>query len=322
MKTSLEDYIKSCQDRINRALETHLQAANSPYCHSNTQQPTRTLFDAMQYSVLDGGKRIRPILLYAAADALKAPPSLTEDLDQLACAVEFIHAYSLIHDDLPAMDDDDLRRGKPSCHRAFDEATAILAGDALQAEAFDLISRTQLADSTKLRLIRTLAQAAGPLGMVGGQAIDLASVNKTISLDQLETMHRLKTGALIRASVAMGAIAALGPELQSEPESEPQPETKAERKIEALDQYATAIGLAFQVQDDILDIESDTQTLGKPQGADLALNKPTYPALIGLEAAKDKANALLSSALAALKPFDTDALRLQQLATFVVRRRY
>jgi geranylgeranyl pyrophosphate synthase len=226
-------------------------------------------------------------------------------LDGIACAVEYLHAYSLVHDDLPAMDDDDLRRGNPTCHRAFDEATAILAGDALQSRAFELLAKLPgIAAQTRLELIATLAGAAGARGMVGGQAIDLAAVQQRIDLHHLETMHRLKTGALIRAAVRMGALLAGASAAQAT----------------ALDNYAAAIGLSFQVQDDILDITSDTATLGKQQGADLARAKPTYPALLGLTEARAKAQALHNEALSALRDFDGRADRLRQLSAYIIER--
>jgi geranylgeranyl pyrophosphate synthase len=246
---------------------------------------------------------VRPLLVYAAAEAIIGNDQQPA-LDGIACAVEYIHAYSLVHDDLPAMDDDDLRRGNPTCHKKFDEATAILAGDALQSRAFELLTLLDLDAEQRLALIATLAAAAGPRGMVGGQAIDLAAVQQRIDLAHLETMHRLKTGALIRAAVRMGAIAA-----------------KADaQQLLALDQYAAAIGLSFQVQDDILDITSDTATLGKQQGADLIRDKPTYPALLGLEAARAKAAALHRDAIDALAQFGANAERLRQLSAFIIER--
>ena len=222
--------------------------------------------------------------------------------------MELIHAYSLIHDDLPAMDNDDLRRGQPTCHRAFDEASAILAGDALQALAFDWLTHAgNWHAETRLQMTRILARAAGPQGMAGGQAIDLASVGNQLDLASLEYMHQHKTGALIRASVQLGALASE----QASPE-----------QLAALADYADCIGLAFQVQDDILDIESDTSVLGKQQGADLARNKPTYPALLGLEGARAKAAALRDQALDSLSGFAAQADPLRQLAHYIVQRRF
>lgn len=303
---SFANYSEHCRARIQEALAANLGGAVSEYAPAPTTAHLQRLFEAMRYSLLNGGKRVRPLLVYAAAESITSSTASAATLDAIACAVEYIHAYSLVHDDLPAMDDDDLRRGNPTCHRQFDEASAILAGDALQARAFELL--TELSDldaNTRLQLITTLAAAAGPRGMVGGQAIDLAAVQRTIDLTHLETMHRLKTGALIRAAVRMGALAAGANTAQ----------------LDALDRYAAAIGLSFQVQDDILDITSDTATLGKQQGADLARAKPTYPALLGLDAARAKAQALHADALAALEPFGTEAQRLRELSSFIVERR-
>jgi geranylgeranyl pyrophosphate synthase len=262
-----------------------------------------SLYDAMRYSVMNGGKRVRPVLVYAAAESV-APANAT-CLDLIACAFEFLHCYSLIHDDLPAMDDDDLRRGLPTCHRKFDEATAILAGDALQAEAFRLLCETALPAKIQIQLVRLLAQASGSQGMVAGQAIDLAAVDTTLDVDQLEDMHRLKTGALIRAAVLAGGIAAGATQAQ----------------LENLDRYARAVGLAFQVQDDVLDVESDTETLGKQQGADAALNKPTYATLLGLAGARQKSAQLIAEAHAAIAGFGDRAQRLHELADFIITRK-
>lgn len=229
-------------------------------------------------------------------------------LDGPASAIEFIHAYSLIHDDLPAMDNDDLRRGKPTCHRAFDEATAVLAGDALQTLAFQVLARDldMVQDPTvRLKLVDTLAQAAGSRGMAGGQAIDLASVGKELNLAELENMHIHKTGAMIRASVLMGALS--------------NPATTADA-LAGLDHYAKCIGLAFQIQDDILDIISDTKTLGKTQGADAFLNKPTYPALLGLDGARRHARVLHEDALESLAIFGPEADILRWIASYIIER--
>lgn len=268
------------------------------------ETPGSRLAEAMNYALSGGGKRIRPLLAFASYRSLAGSDDHPA-LDSIACAVEAIHAYSLVHDDLPAMDDDELRRGKATCHIAFDEALAILAGDALQTLAFETLSQADsLSAEAKLALINTLAQAAGAQGMVLGQAIDLAAVDGTLTLTQLERMHRCKTGALIDASVAMGAIAAGA-------------DTPSRR---ALESYSRAIGLAFQVQDDILDVTADTQTLGKTQGADAARNKPTYVSLLGLDAARQHADTLLSQALDTLAslPGDTQPLRL--IAQYVVER--
>jgi farnesyl diphosphate synthase len=244
--------------------------------------------------------------VYATGEALNIA---IENLDMIAAAIEMIHVYSLIHDDLPAMDNDDLRRGKATNHKAFDEATAILAGDALQTMAFNLLASSEkmtLSAEIRLRLISELSSAAGSFGMVGGQAIDLASVNQTLTLEQLEQMHHAKTGALICASVLMPAYC--DPSL-------------SEQKIVQLTQFASCIGLAFQVQDDILDIESDTETLGKTQGSDIAANKPTYPSIIGLNASKQKLQDLYQTAMHSLDEFGDSAQSLKQLARFIVKRR-
>ncbi len=285
------------------------------------QQPLQQsrLRESMRYSVLEGGKRVRPILVYATGEALNVPLEL---LDKPAAAIELIHVYSLIHDDLPAMDDDDLRRGKATAHIAFDEATAILSGDALQTLAFEILSQEQplqhallqrqqarslhkISAKNQLKIISILSTAAGMRGMVEGQAIDLAAVGKTLNERQLENMHHHKTGALIRASVHMASYCT--------------DSATQEQRNKLLD-YAEAIGLAFQVHDDILDIESDTETLGKQQGADIAAGKPTYPSIIGLDAAKLKAKKLYQDALDALSDFGPEADLLREIAGFIVKR--
>ncbi|OUR89573.1 geranyl transferase [Gammaproteobacteria bacterium 42_54_T18] len=291
----LPPYLQQCQDAVDTRLEYWL-----------IEQPSisQNLAEAMRYATFNGGKRVRPILVFAAAEALGANKNQAVDA---ACALEMVHAYSLVHDDLPAMDNDDLRRGKPTCHIAFDEATAILAGDSLQCFAFEVLTESDLpamTDNIKLAMIRTLAKASGTIGMAGGQALDLASEGKQLTLEELETVHRHKTGCLIRASVAMGGMIAQGNEQQ----------------MHALDEYADAIGLAFQVQDDILDIISDTETLGKQQGADIALNKATYPNILGLDAAKLLAQDLNHKAQNALTSFDEKALPLRALANYIVSR--
>ncbi|MCR8921515.1 polyprenyl synthetase family protein [Dasania sp. GY-MA-18] len=302
MSDTFKLFLQNSQQRVEAALSAQLSHSLS----NSQQQPLlQRLHDAMHYSLFNGGKRVRPMLVYAAAQAINSH-SDAQDLDKAASAIEMIHSYSLVHDDLPAMDDDDLRRGKPTCHIAYDEATAILAGDALQALAFEQLASLNSSSDTRVALIRRLSQAAGPLGMVGGQAIDLASVNQQIDLPQLQTLHQLKTGALIRAAVSMGATVAGASAAQ----------------LSALDDYASAIGLAFQVTDDILDIESDTETLGKQQGADLALNKPTYPALLGLAGAKEKAQQLQQQALQALAGFDQAAQPLRDLAAYIITRKH
>ena len=262
------------------------------------------LREAMRYSVLGGGKRLRPTLVYATGTALGAAP---EALDDPAAAVELIHVYSLVHDDLPAMDDDDLRRGRPSCHRAFDEATAILAGDALQALAFELLAApADPAEATRrLTMTRLLARGIGTAGMAGGQAIDLESVGRQLDLTALQTMHRLKTGALIETSVLMGAAAAgvlEGP------------------THDALREYGAAIGLAFQIQDDILDVTGTTASIGKVAGADAAHAKPTYTSLMGLDGARAAATAQLARARTAIAPLGGAGAELARIADFVVGR--
>ncbi|MGO2201407.1 (2E,6E)-farnesyl diphosphate synthase [Pseudomonas helleri] len=294
----IDAYQTSSQARVNAALE-RLFVAPAP--------ELARLYEAMRYSVMNGGKRVRPLLAYAACEALGAAP---EQANGAACAVELIHAYSLVHDDLPAMDDDDLRRGQPTTHKAFDEACAILAGDGLQSLAFSALldpALTTLDAETRLRMVNGLAFAAGPAGMVGGQAIDLGSVGLKLDQAALEYMHRHKTGALIEASVQLGALAS---------------GQATDDNLQALSVYARAIGLAFQVQDDILDVESDTATLGKRQGADIARDKPTYPALMGLERAKSYALELRDQALNALRPFDAAAEPLRELARYIVDRRH
>lgn len=290
--------MKAMLDAVQQRIEKQLIVTLTPL-----RDVEPKLADAMIYGVCNGGKRLRPFLLYATAKALGAS---WDHADAAAVALEMIHSYSLVHDDLPAMDDDDLRRGKPTCHRAFDEATAILAGDGLLTMAFDVLANAPLATEQRLQLIQVLAQASGALGMVAGQSIDLNHVGKTMSLAELERMHRHKTGALIRAAVHMGAIVA------------PQPPTPSQ--LTALLSYADAIGLAFQVRDDILDVEGDTALLGKHSGADIALNKPTYPALLGLVGAKAKAEQLLKDALTALEPLLGDTQPLVELAHYIVTR--
>lgn len=293
----LQAFIETCRARVERALNQRLPPAD--------KFPTR-LHQAMRYSTLDGGKRLRPILTYVTGQTLGIP---LETLDGLACAVEFIHVYSLIHDDLPAMDDDDLRRGKPTCHVQFDEATAILAGDALQSLAFEVLASDPSIAATpaqRVAMIDCLAKASGASGMVGGQAIDLTSVGMHLDLPALEMMHIHKTGALIRASVLLAALASpsLDPDIAAR-----------------LDHYAKCIGLAFQIQDDILDEESDTATLGKTQGKDRAQHKPTYPALLGLAGAKQKAWEIHEDAVESLKPLGAQADLLRALSLFIIQRR-
>ncbi len=287
-----------------RALSVRVEHALDAWLPAESTHP-QELHRAMRYAVLGGGKRIRPALMYATAQAVDVP---LRQVDGAACAVELIHAYSLIHDDLPAMDDDDLRRGRPTCHKAFGEATAILAGDAIQALAFYILAHDPElgADAAiRLRMVETLALAAGSRGMAGGQAIDLAAVGRTLSLVELEDMHIHKTGSLIRASVVMAAIAHrdLDEVMRSQ-----------------LDHYAKCIGLAFQIQDDILDVEGHTEVLGKPRGSDSEANKPTYPALLGLDEARARAFTLRDEALASLACFGPGADLLRDIAEFIVNR--
>jgi geranylgeranyl pyrophosphate synthase len=294
--SKLKSYLTECQNRVERALDARLPGEDV--------EPSR-LHQALRYSVLDGGKRTRPLLTYAAGKALGLDES---ELDAQACAVEFIHVYSLIHDDLPAMDNDDLRRGKPTSHKAFDEATAILAGDALQALAFEVLacdSSIKADAEQRIAMIKQLSQASGSQGMVGGQAIDLASVGRRLSLAELENMHLHKTGALIRAAVNLAAL------------SKPGLDSAVAQK---LDQYARCIGLSFQVKDDILDIECDTATLGKTQGKDVDNDKPTYPALLGLDGAKQKARELHEQAVACLSAFGPEADLLRELSLYIIER--
>lgn len=281
-----------------------MEAALDRWLPPATEKP-ESLHEAVRYAIFGGGKRIRPVLVYAGGEAFNVEAAA---LDGCACAVEMIHTYSLIHDDLPAMDDDDLRRGRATCHKAYDEATAILAGDALQALAFQVLaedSGISVPAEERLKMINTLALAAGTGGMTGGQAIDLDAEDKTLNLEQLQTMHSRKTGALIRASVELGALCAV---------------TVDEQQFRNVSRYADCIGLAFQIHDDVLDIEGDTETLGKPQGSDLERNKATYPNLLGLEGAKQAARDLLDEALDHLSGFDDKADMLRQIAVFIVNR--
>ncbi|MFD2191427.1 (2E,6E)-farnesyl diphosphate synthase [Pistricoccus aurantiacus] len=287
----LIEQLERDRQRVNRWLEA---------LFTHRRPPAPRLEQAMQYGVLGGGKRLRPVLVYAAGRVLGAND---DELDAPAAAVELIHAYSLVHDDLPAMDDDDLRRGLPTVHKAFDEASGILAGDALQTLAFEALAR--LEHPRLAAMMTTLASAAGRDGMAAGQALDLEAVGRSLDADALAAMHRYKTGALIRAAVRLGALVAV--EVQ-------------DPRLAALDDYAAAIGLAFQIQDDILDVIGDTQVLGKISGADAARDKPTYPALLGLEAARTKADGLLQDALAALVPLGESAAPLINLARYMIER--
>lgn len=290
-----ESTLSNYQQRVNKQLQRYIDIAH-PISSS--------LNEAMLYGAVLGGKRVRPFLVYAVGEMLG---SSLKTLDPLASAVECIHAYSLIHDDLPAMDDDELRRGQLTCHKKFDEATAILAGDALQTLAFDILSQPNenLCPSTQLIMLNRLAKASGDHGMCAGQVLDLAAENKVIDLKMLKTIHRAKTGALISVAVDLGALSK--PDLP-------------QHHLALLQTFASSIGLAFQVQDDILDVIGDTATLGKTQGADIALNKSTYPALLGLEQAQLKAEILYQEALSALSqlPYNTDLLA--SFAQYIIKR--
>ncbi len=291
-----ESLLKQYQHRVNQALDHWLPA--------DTVNPVE-LHKAMRYSVLAPGKRVRPVLVYATAAALGLD---LLRVDGAAAAVEMIHAYSLIHDDLPAMDDDDLRRGRPTCHVAFDEATAILAGDALQALAFYVISHDQQMTENsvaRLQMVEKLSLFSGSRGMAGGQAIDLAAVGMPLNIAELETMHIHKTGALIRTCIQFAALSA---------------EDLSQEKFRALDSYAKCVGLSFQVQDDILDVTSDTETLGKPQGSDMQRNKPTFPSIIGLQASREKADELHQKAVHSLSIFGEEADILRYISAWFVER--
>ncbi|WP_394157954.1 (2E,6E)-farnesyl diphosphate synthase [Vibrio campbellii] len=293
----MQETLTSYQQRNNQQLNQWLEQL------PHQEQP---LIKAMKYGLLLGGKRVRPFLVYITGQMLGCKP---EDLDTPASAIECIHAYSLIHDDLPAMDDDDLRRGQPTCHIKFDEATAILTGDALQTLAFTILAEGELnpnAENQRIKMVQALAQASGAGGMCLGQALDLGAENRRVSLADLEEIHRNKTGALINCAVKLGALAA------------------GEKGLEVLphlERYSKAIGLAFQVQDDILDIISDTETLGKPQGSDQELNKSTYPSLLGLEGAMEKAHTLLQEALQALEAIPYNTQLLEEFARYVIERK-
>lgn len=290
--------LESWRARMERGLAARLPPA--------TLVPTR-LHEAMRYSVLGGGKRVRPALLFATARTL----GLTEDeVEAAACAIELVHVYSLVHDDLPAMDDDDLRRGRPTCHKAYDEATALLVGDALQPLAFQLLARDPAlpaAPAIRLRLIAMLSQAIGTFGMAGGQAIDIAVQGMQLDIAQVEDMHARKTGAVIRASVLMAA--------------ECVPTLEADRHA-GLARFATAIGLAFQIQDDLLDLTGDVSTLGKATGADRERAKPTHPTVIGIAASQERVRLLHGHALDALVPFGERAAPLRSMADWLLSRHY
>ncbi len=294
MSPEFKERIERYTGRVNGCLDEALPpGSTSP----------RRLHEAMRYAVMNGGKRVRPLLAYAAGECVGVDPAL---LDAPAVAIELIHAFSLVHDDLPAMDDDDLRRGKPTVHIAFDEATAILAADALQPLAFSVLAKLEDAGAdARVQLVDLISHACGSLGMTGGQSIDLAAEGQSLTADELEHMYSLKTGALIHAAVVSAAI--LGKDLD-------------EQKFEALDRFGRAIGIAFQIKDDILDVEGDTETIGKPAGSDESLDKATYPALFGIEASRTRCDELLGGALTELEPFGSGAALLEWLARYIVER--
>lgn len=293
----LKQALAAVQALIEQQLELQL---------TQLQLADERLAQAMHYGVMNGGKRMRPFLVYATCSALNGTQ---EQAHAAAVAIEMVHSYSLVHDDLPAMDDDKMRRGKPTCHIAFDEATAILAGDGLLTAAFEVLAQADaLSVQQRLKLITLLAQASGGAGMVAGQATDLNHVGKPMSLAELEAMHRNKTGALIEAAVLMGALCAN--------------ETIAQSTQQALEQYAQAIGLAFQIWDDVLDVEGSSAVLGKSQGKDQAQNKPTYPALMGMAGAKEKALLLVEQAKDAIRPLNLASNQLALLADYVIQRDY
>jgi geranylgeranyl pyrophosphate synthase len=290
----LTPFLAECRGRVEGVLRSCLAPADT--------EPKR-LHEAMRYAVLGDGKRLRPTLAYAAASATGVP---WERLDAPAAALELIHAYSLVHDDMPALDDDDLRRGHPTCHVAFDQATALLAGDALQALAFDVLAQDRHSNAAaRIAMVGELARASGSLGMAGGQALDLASEGQELDIAALENVHIHKTGALIRASVRMSAFAN---------------ESLDQQCSEALDRYAASIGLAFQVQDDLLDVEGETSVIGKTRGADAAHDKATYPSLLGLDEAHVTATRLVDDAMQALSAFDERADPLRWIAEYIIHR--
>ena len=294
MPATFENRIAHYNERVAEKLDSVLPPV--------TQSP-RQLHDAMRYAVFNGGKRVRPLLVYAAGECLQVPEQV---LDAPAAAIELIHAFSLVHDDLPAMDDDDLRRGKPTLHRKYDEATAILAADALQPLAFSVLADTPDAPPrSRAKLVKMVADACGSLGMTGGQSLDLAAEGQTLSADEIEHMYAMKTGALIHAAVVSAALLA---------------ESVPTEQVSAIDAFGRTIGIAFQIRDDILDVEGDTEIIGKRAGADQRLNKATYPDLLGLDQARERCDELLNSALEKLDDFGDDAAPLRWLARFIVER--
>ncbi|MGI9199420.1 MAG: polyprenyl synthetase family protein [Woeseiaceae bacterium] len=293
MTASFENRIAHYTERVAQQLESVLPPA--------TAAP-KLLHNAMRYAVFNGGKRVRPLLVYAAGECL----DVAEDvLDAPAAAIELIHAFSLVHDDLPAMDDDDLRRGKPTVHRQFDEATAILAADALQPLAFSVLATADTSPEQRARLVKMVADACGSLGMTGGQSLDLSAEGRDLTAEQIEQMYAMKTGALIHASVLAPALLA---------------DSLTDEQVSAIDAFGRTIGIAFQIKDDILDVEGDTDTIGKQAGADERLNKATYPGLMGIKKARQRCDELLASALERLDDFGESAASLRWLARFIVER--
>lgn len=294
MSVAFENRIAHYNERVAQKLDAALPPA--------TTAPRR-LHEAMRYAVFNGGKRVRPLLVYAAGECLQVPEHL---LDAPAAAIELLHAFSLVHDDLPAMDNDDLRRGQPTVHRKYDEATAILAADALQPLAFSVLASTPDAPpQARVRLVRLVADACGSIGMTGGQSLDLAAEGRTLSAEAIEQMYAMKTGALIHAAVVAAALLA---------------ESLAPERLSAIDAFGRTIGIAFQIKDDILDIEGDTEVIGKQAGADKKLNKATYPNLLGLDEARRRCDELLHGAVQRLDDFGDDAASLRWLARFIVER--
>lgn len=299
---TLDELRQRTETQLNSCLAARIDSDLDSHLSENSDEP---LLSAMRYSTLNGGKRLRAMLVYAAGLAFNTP---LEQLDNAACAVECIHAYSLIHDDLPAMDDDDLRRGKPTAHIQYGEATAILAGDALQTLAFELLadqSNTKLTAENQLKMVSLLAHASGARGMVGGQMLDILATNKNISLTDLKAMHRLKTGALIQASTLLGVLCS---------------EQAKPQEYSAMQNYADNIGLAFQIVDDILDETADTATLGKQSGADKALGKSTYVSHLGIDTARSEAQKLVNDALQSLGQLSHNTALLEELAKLVIHR--
>ncbi len=296
--TELAEYLTTCSQRVESFFDRNLPTKD--------QAPT-ILHRAIRYSAMNGGKRIRPALVYATGEALGIE---LNEIDCIAGSIELMHSYSLIHDDLPAMDDDDLRRGKPTCHRAFDEATAILAGDATQALAFSVLTDTSILGpdaTTRAQLTNQLAHAVGSLGMAGGQAMDLTAVDKDISIEALEYIHRQKTGCLIRACIDMTQACCA---------------TLNQQQRSSLLQFSEHLGIAFQIRDDILDVISDTVTLGKPQGSDSEKNKPTYVSILGIEESERRCDSFYKQAIECLDEFKNPSKWLRMLAEHIVCRKH